>query len=306
MKMPLKYIIWTVFLPILFACASHKQSVKTLPDSTFSVVFMTDIHLQPELNAVEGFRKAMDSINKYNPDFVISGGDLIMDALAQKQPRADSLYTLYKQEVKKLKMPVYNTIGNHEFFGVYPQSGVDSTHEFYGNKMYQKNLGKTYYSFTYKHWKFIVLEAVHINGRKYTGFIHNEQIAWLKKELFNTSAKTPIAVVVHIPMLTSLTQFNKGALTPNNESIVITNSRELINLFSGYNLKLVLQGHLHILEDNFIKNVHFVTGGAICGAWWEGSNQGTEEGFLLLNFKGDQFTWKYVDYGWEPAKVITK
>jgi phosphodiesterase/alkaline phosphatase D-like protein len=42
---------------------------------------MTDMHLQPERNAVEGYRRAIKTVNNLNPAFVITGGDLIYDAL---------------------------------------------------------------------------------------------------------------------------------------------------------------------------------------------------------------------------------
>lgn len=300
MKKNYSLTIYVAIAILLSSCASQKTN-PSISKNEFSIVFMTDIHLQPELNAVEGFRKAMDTINKIQPDFVFTGGDLIMDALAQNQLRADSLYDLYNSEIKRLNSPVYNTLGNHELFGVYKESGIDTTHELYAHKMYERRIGKSFYSFNHKGWKFIVLNAVSLTPeRNYTGNVSQSQIKWLREELFNTSSKMPVVLVLHIPLLTSLTQFNQGAMAANSEGLVVNNSREIIELFKGYNLKLVLQGHLHVLEDNYIKNIHFVTGGAICGKWWKGPNEGTEEGFLHLRFKGDEFTWKYVDYGWDP------
>ena len=60
-----------------------------ISDDEFTFVFMTDIHLQSEKHAVDGFLQAIDSVNELNPDFVITGGDLIMDALGQPYRRAD-------------------------------------------------------------------------------------------------------------------------------------------------------------------------------------------------------------------------
>jgi len=45
----------------------------------------------------------------WKPNFVITGGDQIMDAMGQSYGRADSLYNLYQETVKELKMPVCNT-----------------------------------------------------------------------------------------------------------------------------------------------------------------------------------------------------
>src|SRR5512133_3578605 len=65
----------------------------------FSVAFMTDIHLQPGRDAVEGFTQSLDTVNSMKPDFILTGGDLIMDALGQRYGRADSLYNLYQEVV---------------------------------------------------------------------------------------------------------------------------------------------------------------------------------------------------------------
>lgn len=280
----------------LYSCINHPSEKTT---NSFSMVFMTDIHLMPELNAVEGFNKALDTINYLKPDFVITGGDNIFDANNQTLSRADSFYNLYKMQVSKLKMPVYHTLGNHEPYGIKMQDNIDSS--LYNKKMFEKKLGKAYYSFKHKLWKFFVLDAIGIDSAKKTfGLINKEQLLWIKEELKNTKPEEPVAIISHIPFITSFVQFKEGALTPNPEGLVITNSKEVLNLFQNHNLKLVLQGHLHILEDAYIGNIHFITGGAVAGGWWKGPYEGTQEGFVSLSFTGEDFDWKYVDYGWEP------
>ena len=81
---------------------------------------------------------------------------------------------------------------------------------------------------------------------------------------------------------------------------MVVNSKEVLDLFKNYNLKLVLQGHLHTVEDIFVDGIHFITGGAVSAAWWTGPNMGFEEGFMYITVNGENINWKYVDYGWEP------
>ena len=85
-----KKLIPILIITILFftSCSSRKN------EESFSFVFMTDVHLMPEENAPEGFRKAIEKINSLKPDFVISGGDQIDDALAQPYERADLLESI--------------------------------------------------------------------------------------------------------------------------------------------------------------------------------------------------------------------
>ncbi len=63
---------------------------------------MSDVHIQNELDAVQGFSQAIDTINKLNPDFVISGGDQVMDALGVSHEEANAVYDLYLEISKNL------------------------------------------------------------------------------------------------------------------------------------------------------------------------------------------------------------
>jgi 3',5'-cyclic AMP phosphodiesterase CpdA len=265
----------------------------------FTMAFLTDIHLQPELNAVEGFTLALDSINRLKPDLILTGGDLIMDALGQSYGRADSLYDLYNEVVKKADSKVYNTMGNHEIYGIYSRSGADPSHPEFGEKMFETRFGNSYYSFEHKGWKFIVLNSIEDSGKdRYIGLIDSTQVEWLKKELGQTGIDIPIVVSTHIPLITAYSQKYEGSTIGNDSSRVVYNSKEIIDLFDGHNLKLVLQGHLHTVEDVYIDGIHFITSGAICGSKWRGPNRGFEEGFVHLTFYADDFRWRYVDYGW--------
>lgn len=109
---------------IIFAMI--KDGIKD-PES-FQFVFMTDIHLYDETcgfhsienrNAVKGFKKALEHINALKPAFVISGGDLILGALNQNENVSRRQFELYKKMVGELSVPLFNSIGNHDIFGIY-------------------------------------------------------------------------------------------------------------------------------------------------------------------------------------------
>jgi 3',5'-cyclic AMP phosphodiesterase CpdA len=290
-------VLTAVIALTLAACSQSRKK------DDFTFVFMTDIHLTQSQNAVAGFTQAINTINGLHPDFVITGGDLIMDALGQQYSAADSLYNLYISTVRKLTVPVYNTMGNHEIYGILRSSGADTLNPEYGEKMFEKRLGKSYYAFNHKGWKFIVLNSIEDTRKDdYIGKIDDVQMEWIKKELQETDHMTPIAISTHIPFITANTQKYAGTTVANDSSAVIYNGKEVLDLFMGYNLKLVLQGHLHTVEDIFIDGIHFITGGAVSAAWWTGPNKDFEEGFMLISVKKDDFSWKYIDYGWDVKK----
>ncbi|MBA7515734.1 3',5'-cyclic adenosine monophosphate phosphodiesterase CpdA [subsurface metagenome] len=297
-----RQILFVVICCCISLCNIKAQQEKS---DEFSFVFMTDIHLEPGLGAIDGFQMAIDTANKLNADFVLTGGDLISDALAANQGRADSLYTLYGETIKKFEVPVYNTIGNHELFGIYRESGVDSTHPDYNDGMYKKYLGDTYYSFDHKGWHFIVLNSIADGGNSnYIGFVDDEQIEWLKNDLEQIDTTTPIVLSTHIPFVTTFNQFRKGSLAPNDEGLVVSNSMQILTMLYKYNIKLVLQGHLHIIEYINVQNkIQFLVGGAVSARWWKGPNLGMEEGFMLISIKGEEISWDYIDYGWEAINM---
>jgi len=299
------YLFLGLSLLILMGCNPKSDKTTTTEEDGFSFAFLTDIHLQPEKEAVLGFRQAIDTINKLKPDFVITGGDLVMDALDQTYGRVDSLYTLYKEVSSELDMPVYNTVGNHEVYGWHrDEEGIESNPEF-GKKMYENKLGERFYSFDHKSWHFIILDAIYRSEEgHYIGKIDQEQLEWLKVDLEKTDKLTPIAITVHIPFITSRTQLSQGSLAANSEGGVITNSLEVLTMFLEHNLKLVLQGHLHFNEDLFLGNkVHFITGGAVSGRWWSNKpGDHPEEGFQMIHVKGDELSSEYIDFGWTPSE----
>jgi 3',5'-cyclic AMP phosphodiesterase CpdA len=289
-------------LLLLLVIVSISQSCKnkTAEEPGFSFAFLTDIHVQPELRATEGFKAAIAKVNQLKPDFVITGGDLIMDALAQTPGRADSLYNLYVETSRGFNMPVHNTMGNHEVFGYYEKSGVDATHPLYGDKMFEKKLGRRYYVFEFNGWRFYILDSIdEWKEGGYYGYVDQEQMAWLKKDLARVDPETPIAISVHIPLISVFTQLDIGSTAPNGRGSVVTNSKDLLDLFKGHNLKLVLQGHLHSCEDIYVYGIHFITVGAVSGGWWKGPHRGFEEGFLMVHVSGDEIETEYIDYGWQ-------
>jgi len=287
------------FILLLSACTNNQPPAEK-PANEFTFAFLTDIHVQREKNAISGFRKAITKVNELKPDFVITGGDLIMDALGQTYGRADSLYNIYTAMATEFQMPVFNTIGNHEHYGWYVLKDADTLHPEYGKKMFEKRIGPRYQRVDRNGWIFLLLDSVVKDGRGgYEGGIDAEQMQWLREQLATIPKETPIVISLHIPLLTTEAQILRGATAANENSEVVVNSKEVLELFKDHKLKLVLQGHLHYYETMHVFGTDYVTGGSVAASWWEGPYLGTEEGFLLLKAKGDQVTWEYVDYGWE-------
>jgi len=259
----------------------------------FRFVHVTDLHIQPELRAAERCLGCMGQINREKPAFVIAGGDLVFDALAVPKERARMLFQLYQETVKRLEAPLHNTLGNHDVFGLYEKSGVSPGEVGYGKKMYEDGIGRRYYSFTYSGWHFVVLDSIGMTPeRTYIGEVDEEQLEWLKRDLEAAGKGTPVVVVTHVPLSTGVVQWMRPK--QDRRMIVVQNAADVLELLAQYNVKMVLQGHTHVIETLQYRGIQFVTSGSVAGESWKGPKWGQHpEGFGVLDVEGDEIRWSY-------------
>ncbi len=283
---------------------------KDSKDST-TFVFYTDVHVEPELHATQGFHQSVDTMKKIAPDaqFAICGGDTVFDANAVSYDRAAQLYDIYGTQAQRLDLKTYHAMGNHDIFGINAaksRASSDSLH--YGKSLFLERMGmaQPYYSFDRSGWHFIVLDTVQINpDGSWHGLIDPAQFAWLKQDLETHSKSAPTLVVAHMPIFTAAEMYIEGTTAAPTDTLVVANGKDVKELFQPYNVKVVLQGHTHIVEEINYLNTRYITGGAVCGDWWKGWRLGVHpEGFMVCHITpaGD-FTYQYVPYGWVADKT---
>lgn len=266
-------------------------------NSKFRFVHFTDTHIQKVLNADEGVAKCFGQIARLKPDFCVAGGDLVFDVLETDKPRAKQLFDLYGDAVKRLDCPVHSCPGNHDYFGVFEKSGVAPSDPEYGRKMFEDRIGPRNKSFDHKGWHFITLDTVFIQGRKYKGFVDEEQVNWLRADLAKNGSSRPVVITCHIPLVTAALHTVPGWRELGNV-LVVENAAEVVAVLQQYPVKLVLQGHTHINERVHWKGIDFITTGAVCGNWWKGPHLGFSEGYAVLDVTGDNVSWRFESYNW--------
>jgi 3',5'-cyclic AMP phosphodiesterase CpdA len=284
-----KYFLWLFFAFCSFSVFGQQKQEKV------RFIFGTDVHLniQNSRDRLNGFKQALNKMKKSKADFVIFGGDLVdVSGMSNKitKHQADSIYSVFKQAVDDTKLRYYTTIGNHDRYYDKDNGCVE------GDEMFKQYFKESYYTFEEKGVRFFVLNSVQNVEGKGGFYVGEKQMEWLKKELSNIPASTPIVVSTHVPVYSIYYPVVDGKYVFVD---VIMNYKELLKTFEKHNLKLVLQGHQHLYEEIFSQNVRYITAGAVSAAWWEGPFHGTEPGFLIVETDGSgDFTWKYTEFGW--------
>jgi len=281
------------------AAATTLPSFAAPAPEDFTFLFLTDTHLQPELNGVVGTDMAMKHARTIAADFAIQGGDHIFDALGTPKATALQNFALYDKTQQDLGMKVYHTLGNHDVLGVYPSAGVTPTDPLYGKKLFADRFGPTWYSFDHKGVHFLVLDSIGItDDHHYEARIDADQLAWIAKDLAATPAGTPIIVTTHIPLASAINSYTDPAPIAAKGTAFI-NGPETIKLFEGHHVVAVLQGHTHVNEEVLWHGVPYITSGAVCGNWWKGTRLGTPEGFTVVSVANGKVSTRYETYGFK-------
>lgn len=286
-------------------CSKAVWSAAGASRGPIRVIFYTDVHAQTERQTPHAVMRAAEMINSKKADLVIGGGDLITDGLESTPAAAAPRWDVYMAMHDAINGEHHTVIGNHDLVGAMPRDGsppvVDPRSE------YKRRLGlsHTFYSFDAMGYHFMLLDSIRLSGDelKYHGWISEEQREWVKEQLSSIPRTTPIVLVLHIPLVTTFFGATKGATFEAKANRVVVNNVELMELFAEHNLMLVLQGHLHVSELIRWQKTTFITGGAVCGKWWDGPFHGTEEGFAMVTLHSDHVEWEYVGYGWEAPDV---
>lgn len=198
----------------------------------------------------------------------ITVGDIVWDEL--------QLYSDYSQAVEKMNIPFFQCLGNHDMdLG----KGGDET----SDDTFQQTFGPTHYSFNRGQVHYVVMDNVRYLGKdkNYDGYIQQNQLDWLQKDLAFVPNDKLIVLCVHIPV---------HRHTKNNES--------LYNLLKGREVH-IMSGHTHYLQNIIKDNIFEHNHGTVCGAWWTGDicEDGTPNGYAIYKVKGRELSWHYQSTG---------
>jgi len=255
------------------------------PDGAFRLVHFTDIHIKPEHNAEQGTRTALRHVRQTAGDaqLLLTGGDLLMDAMDQTKERTSEYWSLFNRVLKEeWKGPVEHCIGNHDIWGWGKErSKTTGSEPLWGKKWWMQMVGKerTYSSFDKGPWHIVILDSVQPYLDNYQGGLDDEQFAWLENDLSSVAPGRFTLVVSHIPIL-SMGMIDCDARKPPEPGprregfhigigAMMMDAHRLLRLFQKHpHVKACLSGHIHIVEHLRYLGIDFFCSGAVSGMWW--------------------------------------
>ena len=275
---------------------------------------LTDIHVEPERQAEAGLVSCLHHVQSQSdkPELILTGGDHVMDAFDQKEPRRALLGDLWQRTMKRdSSTPVRSCIGNHDIWGWgSAHSGCKGDEPSFGKSFSLDLLGlsRRFSSFDQAGWHFILLDSVQRKGDGYFAEIDPEQWDWLEKDLAAKPAEVPTVVLSHVPILSitpyALSERRKGDSLSVPVDLMHADGLRLHHLLRGRNVRLCLSGHIHLLDRCEMDGVTYLCDGAVSGNWWKGPHKGLAEGYGLVDLYTDgSFDHRYVPFGWVAAKA---
>lgn len=265
---------------------------------TFRMAFMSDVHVKPTAVAEAGMRKAFRHVNALKPsvDFIMNGGDAIMDALNASKEKVQAQWDVWNKVIKEENnLPIHHCIGNHDAWGWQMTDPAVKNDPLYDKKwvIQQHKMPHRYYSFIHKNWKFVVLDSPQENNGGYIARIDEEQFSWLENELKSTDASQHICIVSHIPIVSfcAAVFYDKNEANGDwriSRALLHVDSRRITDMFRAYpNIRCCLSGHIHLQDEVIYREIPYFCNGAISGDWWSGPFKGFDPGYAVFTFGDD-------------------
>ncbi len=260
---------------------------------------LTDIHLKAGLIPESGMAKAFQYAQRQKPaiDFIVNGGDSIMDSLEADKEKTRTQWELFHKTLKnENSSTIYHCIGNHDVWGWFVKENKPDQDKLYGKVWVVETLElkNRFYSFSKGKWHFIILDSTQLNpAGGYIARLDPEQLDWLQKELASVPAGKFICIISHIPILSicaglffDKTEANGDLLVKRN--LMHTDFLALKKIFIKYPaIRACISGHIHLQDEVDYLGIRYFCNGAVSGNWWKGSYYEFPPAFAIMELYDD-------------------
>jgi hypothetical protein len=170
--------------------------------------------------------------NPFGAQFGVTVGDVVFDSL--------SLYDRHKEMMALMDIPQWYLPGNHDI-------NFESPDARFANETYKLHFGPTYYSFNYGNVHFVALNNVEYagagnrleDGEAYRGYIHDDQLYWLARDLAHVPKDQLIVIASHIPLVSDAVDAN-GTVTTGPQT---ENFARLLEILEPFEHLYGIAGH---------------------------------------------------------------
>jgi 3',5'-cyclic-AMP phosphodiesterase len=313
------------------AAAAMPSSANAAPlrSRRLRIAHLTDIHLQPELQAARGLATcfahvqarpaatsggvAGDGGDGSPPDLIITGGDTIMDALEADMARTKLQWELWRKvKADHCGIEMHSVVGNHDVWGwARAKAGTTGDEPLYGKRWVCDEFGRDlpYTSFDRGGWHIVLIDSIFPNEQGYIGRVDEAQWDWLERDLAAIDPATPVIIFSHMPILSATPLVVAGPSAPGTTGIQVpgkfmhVDGSRFQNLFARRrNIKACASGHMHLIEQLDYQGVRYLCNGAVSAGWWKGRNRDTDFGYAVVDlFDDGTVERRYVPYGWAAA-----
>lgn len=271
---------------------------------------ITDVHITKDRDAPKGVAAMFSHMAKQEdgkPDLILNTGDAVMAIDGNTTgTRAAEQIAIWNEAVKNAPAPIHSCLGNHDVWdGKEPTDAVAADKKGFALMTGVLGMPAPYYSFDKNGWHFVSLNSM-CDWPKYAS-LSAEQFDWLRADLAKT--KRPTVVLSHVPILSVTSQVYGDACRKRNDNLVPggwhhADCWAISEVFrKNPRVKLCLSGHMHTCDRVEYRGVWYVCGGAVSGAWWNGSEYGFPPCYGKLDlFPDGTFSYEFVDYGWTARK----
>lgn len=236
-----------------------EAATKSITPFTFAV--LTDAHLFdiPDHKFDAMLAKGVADINAMQPrpDFVLYGGDI-----GQSGKEAELMKG--KRILDKLKMPYRVIPGEHDYY-------LDM------GKAWRGLFGDEHWSMNHKGVHLIGMNSILVKDfwtlkgltpKERMGYmeelechacgawgVHDEQLAWLEKDVSSLSPSTPVVIMTHSPLWDYYPRWN----------FQTSDAAEIRNILRKFDKVMAIHGHVHQVVYNQIGNI--VSAGLMSTSW---------------------------------------
>jgi len=235
-------------------------------------------------------RKIVDDVKKTDQTlFGISLGDIVGDNL--------DLQPVYKERMRRLQLPWYNVMGNHDM-------NYDAPSDALSDETFERNFGSANYAFNYGNAHFIILDNILYpdprDGKSYWGGYREDQLLFLANDLKYVPKDKLIVLSQHIHM-------------KDEPGYRAEDRQRIFDLLKDFDNVLIMSAHTHLQdqieytqEQGWMgkKPLHEYNAGTTSGDWYSGKTDaaglpdatmrdGTPQGYIFLNINGNSYDADY-------------